>query len=130
MTIPPDFSRRILSGAGAEVGFLLDNTESFAASAVLVSTAEALKAYGMSRDYAPRVGLSIHSVDLFPQARYVQHFLPGTIVMAIFAMVMLGGGITLVDDTFRGVHEGYLVAPITRTALVLGFVSSGACQAA
>jgi ABC-2 type transport system permease protein len=34
--------------------------------------------------------------------------------MSIFMMVMIGGGIIFIDDKARGLHEGYLVTPITK----------------
>jgi hypothetical protein len=44
---------------------------------------------------------------------YIQYLLPGSITMSIFMMVMIGGGIIFIDDKARGLHEGYLVTPIT-----------------
>jgi ABC-2 type transport system permease protein len=49
--------------------------------------------------------------------------------MSIFMMVMIGGGIIFVDDKARGLHEGYLVTPITRLELIFGFNLSGAIKA-
>jgi ABC-2 type transport system permease protein len=40
-------------------------------------------------------------------------------------MVMIGGGINFIDDKARGLHEGYLVTPITKLELVAGFNLSG-----
>ena len=56
---------------------------------------------------------------------YVQYLLPGSIVMSIFMMVMIGGGIIFIDDKARGLHEGYLVTPITKLELIAGFNISG-----
>jgi ABC-2 type transport system permease protein len=60
---------------------------------------------------------------------YVQYLLPGSIVMSIFMMVMIGGGIIFIDDKARGLHEGYLVTPITKLELILGFNLSGTIKA-
>ena len=38
----------------------------------------------------------------------------------MFVSVMIGGGMLYIDDKARGVHEGYLVTPITKTELVFG----------
>ena len=38
--------------------------------------------------------------------------------MSIFMMVMIGGGIIFIDDKARGLHEGYLVTPITKLELI------------
>jgi ABC-2 type transport system permease protein len=60
---------------------------------------------------------------------YIQYLLPGTIVLAIFVSAMIGGGIIFIDDKARGLHEGYLVTPIRKFELILGFTFSGAAKA-
>ena len=60
---------------------------------------------------------------------YVQYLLPGSVVMSIFMMVMIGGGIIFIDDKARGLHEGYLVTPITKFELIAGFNISGTIKA-
>ena len=42
---------------------------------------------------------------------------------------MIGGGMLYIDDKARGVHEGYLVTPITRLELVLGLNFAGTIKA-
>jgi ABC-2 type transport system permease protein len=59
----------------------------------------------------------------------VQYLLPGSITMSIFMMVMIGGGIIFIDDKARGLHEGYLVTPITKLELIAGFNSAGTIRA-
>src|SRR6476660_5112212 len=78
-----------------------------------------------------RLGLQprLDIVEVYPYVPYVQYLLPGSTVMSIFMMVMIGGGIIFVDDKARGLHEGYLVTPITRLELILGFNLSGAIKA-
>jgi ABC-2 type transport system permease protein len=49
--------------------------------------------------------------------------------MSIFMMVMIGGGIIFIDDKARGLHEGYLVTPITKLELIAGFNISGTVKA-
>jgi ABC-2 type transport system permease protein len=44
-------------------------------------------------------------------------------------MVMIGGGIIFIDDKSRGLHEGYLVTPITKFELIAGFNISGTIKA-
>ncbi len=39
--------------------------------------------------------------------------------MSIFMMVMIGGGIIFIDDNARGLHEGYLVTPISLMFLLM-----------
>jgi ABC-2 type transport system permease protein len=68
-------------------------------------------------------------VEVYPYVPYVQYLLPGSTVMSIFMMVMIGGGIIFIDDKARGLHEGYLVTPITKLELIAGFNLSGTIKA-
>jgi ABC-2 type transport system permease protein len=60
---------------------------------------------------------------------YIQYLLPGTIVLAIFVSAMIGGGIIFIDDKARGLHEGYLVTPIRKFELIMGFNLAGTAKA-
>jgi len=60
---------------------------------------------------------------------YIQYLLPGTIVLAIFVSAMIGGGIIYIADKARGLNEGYLVTPIHKLELILGFNLAGAAKA-
>jgi ABC-2 type transport system permease protein len=68
-------------------------------------------------------------VEVYPYVPYIQYLLPGSVVMSIFMMVMIGGGIIFIDDKNRGLHEGYLVTPITKFELIAGFNISGTVKA-
>ena len=59
-------------------------------------------------------------VELYPYIEYMKYLLPGSIALAMFVSVMIGGGMLYIDDKARGVHEGYLVTPITKAELVFG----------
>jgi ABC-2 type transport system permease protein len=74
-----------------------------------------------------QAGLDV--VEVYPYVPYVQYLLPGTVVMSIFMMVMIGGGIIYIDDKARGLHEGYLVTPIKKFELIAGFNISGTIKA-
>jgi ABC-2 type transport system permease protein len=47
----------------------------------------------------------------------------------MYISVMIGGGMLYIDDKARGVHEGYLVTPITKLELVMGLNLAGAVKA-
>ena len=51
---------------------------------------------------------------MYPYIEYIKYLLAGSISMSIFVVAMIGGGITFIDDKSRGLHEGYLVTPITK----------------
>src|SRR5207245_10681813 len=68
-------------------------------------------------------------VELYPYIEYMKYLLPGSIALAMFVSVMIGGGMLYIDDKARGVHEGYLVTPITKAELVFGLTAAGAIKA-
>jgi ABC-2 type transport system permease protein len=80
---------------------------------------------------APRIlqQTVLQIVELYPYIEYMKYLLPGSIALAMFVSVMIGGGMLYIDDKARGVHEGYLVTPITKAELVLGLNAAGAIKA-
>lgn len=131
LTIPPGFSRRLLAGEAPRVALIEDNADNFVAATLSATMAGLVQAYGRpeptTRRLAARPTLDV--VEIYPYVPYIQYLLPGSIVMSIFMMVMIGGGIIFIDDKARGLHEGYLVTPITRFELILGFNLAGAIKA-
>ena len=73
--------------------------------------------------------VALDPVELFPFVPYMRYMLPGVISLGIFMTVMIGGGMSYLDDKQRGVHEGYLVTPITKFELVLGQNLAGTIKA-
>ena len=130
LTIPPDFSRRQLEKNAPRVALIEDNTDTFVSSTLAATLGGMLTAYSAPAN-EPRVPgqATLDVVEVYPYVPYVQYLLPGSIVMSIFMMVMIGGGIIFIDDKARGLHEGYLVTPITRLELITGFTLSGAIKA-
>ena len=132
LTIPPGFSRRALVGNEPRVALIADNTDGFVSATLAGTMSGLLGAYGSRTPNAHRVATqpTLEMVEIYPYVPYVQYLLPGLIVMSIFMMVMIGGGIIYLDDKARGLHEGYLVTPISKFELILGFNVSGALKAA
>jgi len=130
LTIPPEFSRRVLSANQPRVALISDNTDNFASAALGGSISALLGAYNAGPT-AVRVpgGATLDVVEVYPYVPYIQYLLPGSITMSIFMMVMIGGGIIFIDDKSRGLHEGYLVTPITKFELIAGFNVSGTIKA-
>lgn len=131
LDIPPGFSRRTLSGDDPRIALIEDNTDNFVSASLSAAFNGLVQAYNQPAATTNRVSdqTSLDVVEVYPYVPYIQYLLPGSIVMAIFMMVMIGGGIIFVDDKARGLHEGYLVTPITRLELILGFNLSGAIKA-
>jgi ABC-2 type transport system permease protein len=130
LNIPPQFSRKVLAGANPRIALAEDNTDQFSASALEGSLGAMLTAYN-APPTSPRVtaSASLSVVEIYPYVPYIQFLLPGTIVLSIFVSAMIGGGIIFIDDKARGLHEGYLVTPITKFELILGFTLAGAAKA-
>jgi ABC-2 type transport system permease protein len=130
LNIPPHFSRRLLAGANPRVALIEDNTDQFA-SATLEGTFNELLAPFTRRLPQPRLSSepTLAVVEIYPYVPYVQYLLPGSIVLAIFVSAMIGGGIIFIDDKARGLHEGYLVTPIRKFELIMGFNLAGAAKA-
>ncbi|MGD0678631.1 MAG: ABC transporter permease [Polyangiaceae bacterium] len=131
VVIPPDFSRRTLTKDDPRLALIEDNTDNFVSSSLGATLASLVVAYDRPTIEVKRLSdqTSLDVVEVYPYVPYIQYLLPGSIVMSIFMMVMIGGGIIFVDDKARGLHEGYLVTPITRLELILGFNLSGAIKA-
>jgi ABC-2 type transport system permease protein len=130
LEIPPDFSRRVLSKKAPRVALIEDNTDNFAVAALEGAFAQLLGTYnqrGSPSRISGQVTLSV--VEVYPYVPYIQYLLAGTIVLAVFISAMIGGGIIFIDDKARGLHEGYLVTPVGRVELILGFILSGAVKA-
>ncbi len=132
LTIPPGFSRRALAGNAPRVALIEDNTDTFVSATLAGTMSGLLGAYNDRLPNAHRIAAqpTLDVVEVYPYVPYVQYLLPGLIVMSIFMMVMIGGGIIYLDDKARGLHEGYLVTPISKFELILGFNVSGAIKAA
>ncbi len=130
LTIPPDFSRRVLARDNPRVALIEDNTDNFVSASLAATMGGLVGTYGAPA-VAPRVPAqpTLDVVEVYPYVPYVQYLLPGSVVMSIFMMVMIGGGIIFIDDKARGLHEGYLVTPITKFELIAGFNISGTIKA-
>jgi len=110
LIIPPQFSRRVYEENRPQVALVVDNSDNFMSSAVESELTDLTN--------------SLNQPTVEPK-----YLLPGSLTLAMFVSVMIGGGMLYIDDKARGVHEGYLVTPITKLELVLGLNLAGAIKA-
>lgn len=131
LIIPQHYSRDVAEHLDPQLALIEDNTDRATASSVEAALSDLVRNLNapvvVSREPAD---VQLDSVELYPYVDYMKYLLPGSVTLAIFVTVMIGGGMLYIDDKSRGLHEGYLVTPITKWELIVGFNLSGAIKAA
>ena len=128
--IPAQYSRRVYAQDRPQIGLVVDNSDQFMSSTLeseMQSLVSALNAPAVPDKIDKQIALEI--VELYPYVAYMKFLLSGSIALAMYVSVMIGGGMLYIDDKARGVHEGYLVTPITGLELVMGLNLAGAIKA-
>jgi len=128
--IPPQYSRRVYEHDQPRIALIVDNSDNFMTATIEGELADITGSLN-NPVVEPRVlqQTVLQIVELYPYIEYMKYLLPGSIALAMFVSVMIGGGMLYIDDKARGVHEGYLVTPITKTELILGLNAAGAIKA-
>jgi len=131
LIIPPQFSRRFYARENPQLGMVVDNSDQFMSAALESKMQELVASLNLPAASAQRISnqAALQIVELYPYVEYMKYLLPGAITLAMFVSVMIGGGMLYIDDKARGVHEGYLVTPITKLEMVLGLNAAGAFKA-
>jgi ABC-2 type transport system permease protein len=131
VVIPAQYSRRVYAQDAPQIGFVVDNSDQFT-SASLEGEMQALVTALTTPAIQPRLAntIALEIVELYPYVNYMKFLLPATIALAMYISVMIGGGMLYIDDKARGVHEGYLVTPISGLELVMGLNLAGSIKAA
>jgi len=124
--VPPTFSEDMSRGDAAELGVVVDNTDNTSANII---EAEVRRAFGSlsgntAASESRSAGVRVQRVDVYGHKEFMQYLVPAVIALALFFVAMLAGGIILVDDRARGIHEGYFVTPLTSLDLVGGLTLS------
>jgi ABC-2 type transport system permease protein len=128
--IPPEYSKFVYEKNHPRIALIVDNSDNFMSSTLedeMTSLTDALNQPDVSPRLLQQTALEV--VELYPYIEYMKYLLPGSIALAIFVSAMIGGGILYIDDKARGVHEGYLVTPITKSELVFGLNGASAIKA-
>ncbi len=130
VVIPAQYSRRVYAQDAPQLGLVVDNSDQFM-SGSLEAEMQSLVTALTNPIIQPRLANSIalEIVELYPYVNYMKFLLPLTVSLAMYISVMIGGGMLYIDDKARGVHEGYLVTPITKFELVFGMNIAGAMKA-
>jgi len=128
--IPAQYSKMVYEKNHPRIALIVDNSDNFMSSSFEEKMTDVTNALNQP-DVSPRLlqQTALEVVELYPYIEYMKYLLPGSITLAMFVSVMIGGGMLYIDDKARGVHEGYLVTPITKTELVLGLNGAGAIKA-
>jgi len=131
LIIPAQFSRRFYAGENPQLGMVVDNSDQFMSSSVEEKMQELVTSLNQPEATAKRISseVALEIIELYPYVEYLKYLLPGSITLAMFISVMIGGGMLYIDDKARGVHEGYLVTPITGLEMVLGLNLAGSLKA-
>jgi len=127
--IPYDFSRRYYKRDRPRISFTEDNTDQFVSSSLLERIQQMVNDLNTA-DVQPRLDaqVQLNVVEIYPYIEYIKYLLAGSTAMSIFIVAMIGGGITFIDDKARGLHEGYLVTPVSKIELVMGLIGAGALK--
>jgi ABC-2 type transport system permease protein len=128
--IPAQYSRRVYEQNRPQIALVVDNSDNFMSSTLEQELSDITVALN-TPTVEPRIlqQTVLQIVELYPYIEYMKYLLPGSITLAMFVSVMIGGGMLYIDDKARGVHEGYLVTPITKAELVFGLNLAGAIKA-
>jgi len=126
--VPQDFSEAFSRGETARLGVVVDNTDNTSAGVIEAELRRAFGAASASGEEAPaetvRLGIQVERVDVYGHKEFMQYLVPGVIALALFFVAMLAGGIILVDDRAKGVHEGYFVTPLSSLDMIGGLTIS------
>jgi ABC-2 type transport system permease protein len=128
--IPTQYSRRVYAQDAPRIGLVVDNSDQVMSGSLeseMQSLVDALNQPVIQDRVVKNIALEI--VELYPYVEYMKYLLAGSIALAMYISVMIGGGMLYIDDKARGVHEGYLVTPITKLELVMGLNVAGAVKA-
>jgi ABC-2 type transport system permease protein len=128
--IPAQYSRRVYAQDAPNIGMVVDNSDQFKSGALegeMQSVVDSMNQPVTQGRVAKTVALEV--IELYPYVEYMKFLLSGSIALAMYISVMIGGGMLYIDDKARGVHEGYLVTPISKLELVMGLNIAGAIKA-
>lgn len=123
--IPPDFTRNSRSGRGAKVQVLIDGSSSTVALQAL-QTSMGLAMRDSMLQLMQESGRREMPVEVRPQILYnptmksANFFVPGVMGLALQIATVFATALSLVREREKGTLENLLVAPLSRSGLMLG----------
>src|SRR5207237_8076442 len=104
--IPPQYSRRVYEENHPRIALIVDNSDNFMSSTLEAELADLTNALNQP-NVEPRIlqKTALDVVELYPYIEYMKYLLPGSIRLAMFVAVMIGGGMLYIDYKGRGVLE-------------------------
>ncbi len=130
--VPQEFSDDLARGEPAQLGLVEDNTDNTSANVIESEMRRAMADVNVTQATSLNdspVGVQVDRIDAYGHKEFMQYLVPGVIALALFFVAMLAGGIMLVDDRARGIHEGYFVTPLSALDLVGGLTLSATTMA-
>ena len=123
--IPPEFTRDLRSGRGAKVQVLIDGSSSTVAMQAL-QTSMGLAMRDSMLQLMQETGRREMPVEVRPQILYnptmksANFFVPGVMGLALQIATVFATALSLVREREKGTLENLLVAPLSRSGLMLG----------
>jgi len=132
LQIPPDFTRNLHAGRGAQVQVLIDGSSSTIALQAL-QTAMGIAMRQSLLGTMKEAGRREMPIEVRPQMLYnptmksANFFVPGVMGLALQIATVLATALSIVRERERGTLENLLVAPLSRSGLMLGKLTPYLC---
>jgi len=130
--IPPDFARNVRAGRNAQVQVLIDGSSSTIALQAL-QTAMGLAMRESLVTTLKESGRREMPIEVRPQMLYnptmksAHFFVPGVMGLALQIATVLATALSIVRERERGTLENLLVAPLSKSGLMLGKIMPYLC---
>ena len=125
LQIPPDFTRNLQAGRNAQIQVLIDGSSSTIALQAL-QTSMGIAMRESLLQLSAKTGVREQPVEVRPQVLYnptmksANFFVPGVMGLALQIATVFATALALVREREKGTLENLLVAPLSRSGLMLG----------